>query len=394
MSQPRVLVCGSWETESGYPRPRTLLAALRDCAVVAECRVELPVGGAGKRRIVARPQAWPGVAMRLVRARRTFLARLRRSLREFRPDAVVVPYPGHIVAPWVRSAFDGPILLDLFLSAFDTAVVDRELFRPRSPAAGLLRWLDRRACRAATRVLLDTPQHARWVAEIVGLPVDRFGWLPVSDPDAPGSPPPYEPAASGEPFEVLFFGTGVPLHGLEHLLQAVGQVPAARLCLAGGTAEHRATAATSLGERVRILGEFVPWLELARELERCHLVAGVFSDRDKARRVVPFKVVHALSAGRPVLTAETPAVCELLEPGVDVLVCRPADAGSIAGVLSDLAQQPDELRRVAAAGRATYEARFSTAAVTGRLQGELARMGVMSERCPEPELLSPVGAMR
>jgi len=66
-----------------------------------------------------------------------------------------VPYPGHVVTRWAREEFDGPIVMDLFLSAYDTAILDRAIARPGSWLARGLARLDRRACESADRVLLE-----------------------------------------------------------------------------------------------------------------------------------------------------------------------------------------------------------------------------------------------
>ena len=323
MSSPRVLVCGAWDEGAGYPRPRSLVAALREAEIgVAEVRAELWLAGREKQRVAASPARWPAVALRVWRQRGRFARRVNEAVREHRPHAILIPYPGHLVAPWVRAAYSGPILLDLFLSAYDTTVEDRARFRPGSLAARALRHLDRRACRAADLVALDTPQHARHVASLVGLPEARFGWVQVTDPEAPDSAPPYQSPSPGGPLEVLFFGTGVPLHGFEVLVRAVSDAPGVQLTAIGATEPQRRTASGLLGSRLRLLEPFVGRDVLDREIARAHVVAGVFSDRPKARRVVPLKVVHGLAAGRPVLTADTPAIREFTTPGEDCLVWR------------------------------------------------------------------------
>lgn len=377
----RILACGAWDTGAGYPRPRSLLAALRGSGIdLAECRVELPHSGRAKQRLAARPWKWPGAALRMIWSRARFHGVLQRAVRAHRPDVVVVPYPGHLVVPWVRSVYSGPIVLDLFLSAYDTTVEDRRCFRRGSFAARILREIDRRACRAADLVLMDTPQHAAHVAQLIDQPAERTGWVPITDPDAPRIASEYRAPDPGGPLEVLFFGTGVPLHGLEHLVHAVQAAPGVHLTLAGGTAQQRDLAQRCLADRLRLLDEFVARDRLARELEQCHLVAGVFSDHAKAQRVVPFKVVHGLAAGRPVLTADTPAVRHFLRPGGDCFVCPPADVGALARELMRLHESPSELARVGTQARAAYDASFSAAAVRAQLFAELGRVGI---RIPE-----------
>ena len=62
--------------------------------------------------------------------------------------------------------------------------------------------------------------------------------------------------------------------------------------------------------------EHVPWVEyerLGEELAAAGICLGVFGRSEKAARVVPNKVYHAMCVGRPVITADTPAAREVLE---------------------------------------------------------------------------------
>ena len=373
----RILAFGAWDTDAGYPRPRSLLAGVRAAGFeVVEQRHVLALTGRERSRLAMRPRAWPAFLLRLAGAKKRIIRGFREALDRHRPDGVLVLYPGHLIAPWIRPHFGGPLVLDLFLSAHDTLVVDRGRFRERSVAAGLLRRLDRRACLAADMALMDTPEYVQRMAALLAVSGNHFGWIPVSDPDAPALAHAYSACSKSAQLEVLFFGTGVPLHGLQHLIGAVGRTPAARLTLIGGSAEDRRLAATLPASRLRLLPEFVSRASLQRELEACHLVAGIFSAGEKAQRVIPFKVVHALAAGRPVVTADTPAVRRALRPGVDCLVCPAASSSALAEVLSRLRSAPAVLSSVAEQARAAYDESFSERAVARRVVESFAAVGL------------------
>ncbi len=372
MSNLRVLVFGAWDDGPGYPRTRSWLLGL---SAVGESptlwRLPSLFGGQKKVDIVRQPWRWPGAACQLLAARQRARRAIGVALQSIDPHVVLVPYPGHALAPVVRAAFAGPIVLDLFLSAHDTVIEDRGYFRPRSLPARALLALDRRACAAADLVLVDTPAHAAHIAATFGLPAERTAWLPVGDPDAPAEPPPY-PALT-MPLRVLFFGTGVPLHGLPILVDAVQRcLGAVRLEVIGGSRAER-TAITALASPHIQLGPvFLPRYELGAAIARAHVVAGVFGTSAKAQRVIPFKLVHALAAGRPVLTGDSPAVREWLRPGEDVLVAPMGDARGLAACLSELARAPHELPKIAIAARQTFEHRFSAVAIGHQLQALLA----------------------
>lgn len=377
MSAP-VLFCGAWDEGPGYPRTTALRQGLAAHAVpVAECR--LPADGAGKRRLVRQPWRWPLALLRAAWRRRVLLRRLRASLRAQRPAAVLVPYPGHLLVGAVAARSPVPVVLDLFLSAYDTAVGDRRWFAPGSLPARLLRGLDRRACAAADLVLVDTPENAEFAARLTGLPRERFAALPIGDPDAPAAPAPYPAPAPGR-LTLLFFGTGVPLHGLPTLLAAAAQVASVDLILVGGTPAEREVAVALLGSRLELQPPFVPRARLQELLDRCHLVAGVFGTSDKAQRVVPFKVVHALASGRPVVTADTPAMRRVLTDGDGGFLVPPGDPAALTARLTALAGQPAALARAAAGARACYDAHFAVARSGATLCRLLADLGAEVRR--------------
>ncbi len=364
-----VVFCGAWDEGPGYPRTTALRQGLQrlGCAV-RECRV--PGLGRDKARLLRAPWRWPAAWLRQRQNRRRLVAGLRAQLAAQRPRCVVVPYPGHAVVGAVRAACDVPIVLDLFLSAYDTVVEDRRLVAPGSLAAHWLQQLDRKACAAADLVLLDTPENAVYAAELTGLPAERFAWLPVADPDAQAATP--WPAGVG-PLRLLFFGTGVPLHGLSVLLEAVAMAHDVELTLVGGTAADRERA-RALGARVRLEPEFVGRDRLQALLQQAQLVAGVFGGGSKAQRVVPFKVVHALAAGRPVVTAATPAALRWLDGSDAVFFCEPGDAASLALRLRELAAAPQRVAAAAAVARAAYDRSFAVERAADRWRDLLARL--------------------
>jgi glycosyltransferase involved in cell wall biosynthesis len=384
----RVLVVGHWDEGSGYPRAETLLTGLRLAGHdVHECRAAQPRRRCTKTELVARPWLWPGYWLATRRARRDLQRLFVHRRAEVRPDVILVPYPGHLAVRWIRRWWDGPIVLDLFLSAWSTVIEDRKLFGPGSPVAHYLAALDRRACEAADIVLMDTAQHASIVQGLTGLDTGRFDWVPVADP-ARVHATPLPDRLPGEPLRVLFFGTGVPLHGLDEIVSAVERVPGVHLTLIGGHEEGRRLAARRLSGRLDLRGRFVPLGDVRRAIDASHLVLGVFGTSRKAHAVVPFKLVHALNHARPVLTGDTPAVRGLLSPGHDCLVVPPGDIGALAGELDRLVSDSSCLAEIAMAGRRTAETTFSVGAAGRRLGAALGR----AARGRQPVPAMPVAA--
>ena len=369
-----VLFAGAYDEGPGYPRTTSLRQGLLAAGVaVRECHI---AGlGTDKRSALRQPWRWPSLWWAHRAQQRGLAQQVRAAVAAERPLCIVVPYPGHFCVRTVRAAVavDVPVVLDLFLSAYDTVVEDRQLVRPGSLAAHWLQRIDARACAAADLVLLDTPANAAYVATLTGLPSERFAWLPVHDPDAAAAVPPMVRGVAGR-LQLLFFGTGVPLHGLRTLLMAVQQASAVDLTLVGGTDADRELARSWLGTRVRIEPAFVDRARLQQLLTQSELVAGVFGDSGKTQRVVPFKLVHALAAGRPVLTAATPAVHGWLDGCGAVFDVPAGDPVALAATLRELVDAPARVRAAAAVARSTYDRHFGTAALAVRWQRLLAQL--------------------
>jgi glycosyltransferase involved in cell wall biosynthesis len=268
-------------------------------------------------------------------------------------DVMIVGYPGHFDMPAARRiAGRRPLVFNPLVSLWDTLVGDRERFTPRSRAAGVLRQIDRLAFRRADLVVADTEQNARYFAERFSLPRERTAVCLVGAEDdvfRPGWHPPGR-------FEVLFVGKLIPLHGLETILDAARLLPDVPFRVVGS------------GQLDPLLAHrpanvnWEPWVEyeqLPETIQVAGCALGIFGTSDKAARVIPNKAFQALACGTPLVTADTPAARELLTDGENVLLVPPADATALAAAIRRLAGDPALARRLADAGRATYEARAS-----------------------------------
>jgi glycosyltransferase involved in cell wall biosynthesis len=273
--------------------------------------------------------------------------------REDDADVVVVGYPGHFDMPAAKRIARGrPVVFNPLVSLHDTLVGDRARFGPRSPAAGVLRAIDNGAFRGADLVVADTEAHAAFFRRTFRLAEDAVA-VALVGADEPLFRPGWHPPA---PFHALFVGKLIPLHGLETILAAAALAPEVPFRVAGEG---------QLGELLERRPpnvEHVPWIEY-EELPDAYRGAGcalgIFGRGEKAARVIPNKVFQALACACPVVTADTPAARELLTDGADALLVPPGDARALADAVRRLSADAELAGRLAAAGRATYEARAS-----------------------------------
>jgi glycosyltransferase involved in cell wall biosynthesis len=347
----RALYFGTYDRE--YPRNAQVISALRLAGVDVR---EHHVGVWEGRRHSWRAGA--GVAAELAVAEARLL---RRPAGDF--DVVIVGYPGHLDLPAARRAAAGrPVVFNPLVSLFDTFVGDRGRFHAGSAAARVLRGIDVRALRSATLVVADTEAHADYLAELGAIPRDRLAVCFVGAEDRVFT----AGWAGGEPFEALFVGKLIPLHGIETVLAAARLAPDIRFRIVGsGQLEE------SLRDRPPNVTR-VPWLpyrELPAALHRAGCALGIFGTSGKATRVIPNKVFQALACGTPVITADTPAAGELLADEKSALLVPPGDAHALAAAVTRLAEDDACASRIASGGLDAYRAGASEQVLGERWRG-------------------------
>jgi glycosyltransferase involved in cell wall biosynthesis len=282
--------------------------------------------------------------------------------REHEPEAdvVLVGYPGHFDMPAAKRVARGrPIVFNPLVSLHDTLVADRGRFRRGSPAAGLLRSVDRSAFRRADLVVADTAEHAAFFQTAFRLPPERLAVCFVGAEDRlfrPGWHPEH-------PFHALFIGKLIPLHGVDAILDAARLVPEIPFRIVGSGQLDEALARRPANVT------WEPWVEyeeLPDEYRAAGCALGIFGEGAKAGRVIPNKAYQALACGRALITGDTPAARELLRDGVDALLVPPGDPRALAHAVRRLAGDAALTARIAEAGRETYVARAGEAALGRR----------------------------
>jgi glycosyltransferase involved in cell wall biosynthesis len=316
------------------------------------------------REVWGRHNWSPGIGT-LARLARAELALLRTSAAD--ADVLIVGYPGHVDLPAARRIARGrPVVFNPLVSLADTLVEDRRVVSTRSLRARALRKLDRRAFRGADLVVADTEAHAAYFRETYDLAGERVEVALVGAEDALFRPGSGESAA----FHALFVGKLIPLHGLETILAAAALAPEIPFVVVGDGQLAPLLAARPANVR------HVLWMDYAAlpdAYRRAGCALGIFGTGAKAARVIPNKVFQALACARPVITADTPAARELLTHETDALLVPSGDGQALAGAVRRVAGDEALAGRLAAAGRATYEARASEAVLGARWRELLER---------------------
>ena len=300
-----------------------------------------------------------------------------------------VPYPA-VPVLWIlsfvpRALRPRRIVADAFISLYDTIVFDRGLVGRGSPLAGALRRIEARALGQADLVIVDTVQNAVHYSTILDLPRARFLPLPLSTGFERIRPSVYDPGRTAR-LRIVYVGTMVPLHGVDVLCDALGQLDRAlpidvELYGDGQCAQRVAALVESLGGggpegglSVRWQRGWCPPRDLIRILGDADLCIGILGTSAKAMRVWPYKNYLYMACGRALVTARTPASRALLGGRADLspfLEVDPGDATGLAALFERLVLDKPSLLRVARDARSLFDEALSATAIADRLDAAL-----------------------
>lgn len=332
-----------WGTyDLGKPRTRLVIEAIRKSgATVSEIHAPVWDGAEdksvlGKGDVFKRALRWAAAYPRLIW----------RFMRAPRPDVVVVGYLGHldVLLLWPFAAWRRvPVVWDAFLSLYDTVVSDRRIVSPRHPAAWFLRGWEWLACRVADRIVLDTEAHADLFRDFYGVETGKVTSAFVGAEAAMFPPTP--PQGPSERATVLFYGQFIPLHGIATIIDAArlsGDRAINWVIL--GTGQQAGVIRDMLeGDPIASLTweKWVPYSELVHRIAAADVCLGVFGESEKAGRVIPNKVFQILSAGRPLVTRDGPAIRELVDAeALGIELVAPADPQALLAAVDRLLADP------------------------------------------------------
>lgn len=263
------------------------------------------------------------------------------------------------------------VLFDPFLSRYNTRVEDRQLYEPKSLQARIAHWQDWSACKAADYLIFDTHEHRDYFYERYHLTAPS-NVVPVGVPEAVFTYPCESKPAQTGPFEVLFYGTFIPLQGIETIVRACAHLPdGVRVTIIGRgqTWDDVMAVRAALNidpSRLRFEAP-VAFETLPTRLAQADVALGIFGDTDKAARVVPNKVVQAAAMGRPMITADTPAIRRYFKHEASVFLVPSGDAAALANAVLTLRDNPAMCARLGAGARGVFEQEFSLDAIADKM---------------------------
>ncbi len=310
---------------------------------------------------------------------------LKRKWKELniKPDILLVAFPGHTVTWLARKLFKGFIIFDAFVSLYDSNVLDRKLYSKYSFRGIRDFMLDKRAPMSADKVLMDTDcnieyysrkfkiQRDKFIRVFVGSSISdivtRNGLTAISDI-----------AKDKGAFTVHFHGSFIPLQGIEYIVQSAkilegfGDIRY-RIIGTGQESSHIQTIAKAMNITNIEFMPTVPFETLIGYIKSADIVLGIFGTTDKAKRVIPNKVFEGMALGKAIITADTPAIRELLTDKKDILLAKTGDAKDLADKILALKNDKELMLWLGNNAKALFNDELTPKKLVAKLLAELSR---------------------
>ena len=229
-------------------------------------------------------------------------------------DIVFISFMPQMVVPFWKWKFKKKlVIVDFFISIFDTLVDDRKKVSSETMMAKVLHYIDRITVKNADFVICDTKAHGKFFSDEFGITLNKLVVLYLEADNSLYHPMRLErPEILKDKFVVLYFGSILPVQGIEVVLDAIGILKEQNniyFIIIGPVNENYQKV---ISDTVMYI-EWLPQQELAKYIAYSDLcLAGHFSiNVGKANRTIAGKTYIYQAMEKPIILGDSDANREI-----------------------------------------------------------------------------------
>lgn len=318
--------------EKNYPRNRLFIRALSKQFSLTELHCEIWGNNKNKTKLF-NPLGLSKVLFALARSYIKLFVMLKKTVK--RGDIVLTGFPGQFdlfFLVLVRAILPPiKIVANPLVSFYDTIVEDRALLADKGILAKMLKTWEKFLFRKCSMVITDTIENKKYFCEKFCLNPNKVEVVYVGADTSVFKPIGIK---KNEIFTVLFYGTYIPLHGIENIIEAVKLCPKESIkWMFVGDGQLFEVLEPKLNNLIKsgFKIEVIRWIEYEKlndTINKSHIALGIFGTTEKSKRVIPNKLFQAVASATPVITASSDAIKEIFDESV--LTTTSNDSASIA----------------------------------------------------------------
>lgn len=287
-------------------------------------------------------------------------------------DVIVVAEYNPTLLPfaWVLSkTFAKPLVFDLVISQYLGTVIERQRVAENSFSARKLWWIEKIAGALCDGILTGSLAYKALLIETFRFPAERLHVIPLGiDPDQFR---PIEKSVPDSPPLIFYFGSFIPNHGVDVILNAIALLSVEYQLILLGDGEGKAAAqqlAQELGLKNTKFLPRVAFADVPPYIADADILLGVFGNTRQADTAMANKVLQSLAMYKPVVTGATTSNKEHFVSGTHLIETPLGDSPALATALEQLLLDADLRQQLADAGGAQVHATLTPMAVGKRLQ--------------------------
>lgn len=247
-------------------------------------------------------------------------------------------------AVWAAKTFNKKLVVEMYISGYDTLVKDRKLIEDGSKKAKAVMTKDILALTKSDYIIHTAAHEVSYWEKIIGINVEKEKVFiaPICNVSMLNLNRKFRQDGI---LKICWWGTFIPLHGLDNILQAMKILKEKKINFTCNLFGVNSTLFSTYVEKIQ-LEKLDSHVFLRKDLSfsnvslprylvnNCDLALGIFGNTDKASNVVPNKLIEALSMGIPTLTMNSPALREFFNPETDLWTCEPSPESIAESVLT------------------------------------------------------------
>jgi glycosyltransferase involved in cell wall biosynthesis len=293
------------------------------------------------------------------------------------PQYYILGFRGYEIFWVVRFLTLGKHLIyDHMMSPYDSLVNEKMKMRGKSLLGRAVYFYERSVLLASNLVLTDTKIHRQYFHELFNIPRKKITAIPVgADEDVFRLDVSTEQAADSGFLEVLYYGSFLPLHGMDIILRAASLLrdKPVHFTLIGGnrldlSEFHNMVKQLELNNVTHII--WVEYDELPHYIARADLgLGGPFGDTGQAGRVITGKTFQFLAMAKLVIVGLYNGDDDGLEDKINCLQVPRGDEKALANAITWALEHHKRLEQIGQSGYELYRSRYSIAQISEKLKG-------------------------
>lgn len=296
------------------------------------------------------------------------------------PDIYILGFRGHDIYWPVRIiCFGKKLIFDSLMSPYSALKHERKFGALGAVISRLVYFLEKAMLTHSDLVLTDTDNHVNFLTQAFSIEQRKILALPMAAvenilPDSSSQALPAAWRAQPDALHVLFYGSFLPLHGVDIIMQAIASLDQTQFAFhfVGGTGDRLREFETSIKEHQLNNVSHERWVSFEKLLQHYIVHAqlclgGPFGNTPQSGRVVTGKTVQCLAQGKATVIGRIDTQFPFRDRE-NCLLVEQGNPESLRRALQWAVENRNQLEQIGKQGQQLYREQFSIARVKAILQ--------------------------